>query len=106
MKLKSELYLYETMFMLEGLNLKAEQLCSLLRFEKRKAHIASFFAPWASSSIWTALSIKADIIMQQMNMLSELREKIMLSEGQDDDMQPITLQEIIDNYQDSIHSTQ
>jgi len=99
MKIKSELYLYETMFMLEGINLKAEQLFKLLRSEKQKAHLACFFAPWAARSIWATMLIKSDIILQQMNMLSELRDKIMQSEGQDDDMQPITLQEIIENYQ-------
>jgi len=99
MKIKSELYLYETMFILEGINLKAEQLFKLLKVERRKAQMAAFFAPWAAGAIWSTLSIKCDIIMQQMNMLGELREKIMLAEGQDDDMQPITLSQIIDNYQ-------
>lgn len=99
MKIKSELYLYETMFILEGINLKCEQLFNSLKDERRKAQIASFFAPWASNAIWSTLAIKCDIIIQQMNMLSELREKIMLAEGQDDDMQPITLEQIINNYQ-------
>lgn len=98
MKIRSELYLYETMFLLEGLNLKAEQLFNTLKHERQKAQIAAFFAPWASGSIWATVLVKCDIIMQQMNMLSELREKIMLAEGQDDDMQPITLSQIIENY--------
>ena len=98
MKLRSELYLYETMLMLDGINLKAEQLCNTLRFERKKAFLASIFAPWTARSVWMSLVVKCDIIMQQMNMLSELREKIMLAEGQDDDMQPITLSQIIENY--------
>ena len=98
MKIRSELYLYETMFLLEGLTLKVEQLYKLLKSERQKAELAAFFAPWAAKSIWTTLAIKCEIIMQQMNMLSELREKIMLAEGQDDDMRPITLSQIIENY--------
>lgn len=106
MQIKSELYIYETMLLLEGINLKAQNLYHLLCAEKRKAHIASFFAPWAAGSIWTALLVKSEVIMQQMNALSELREKIMQSEGRDDDMQPITLQQMIERYDKTTGQTQ
>jgi len=98
MRIKSELYLYETMFILEGINLKAEQLFKLLKSEKQKAQLACIFAPWTSRSVWAAMVIKSDVILQQMNMLSELRDKIMQSEGKDDRMQPITLEQIIEDH--------
>jgi hypothetical protein len=98
MKLKSELYIQEAMFLLEGIELKAKQLVSTLKTEKTKAQWACFFAPWIAGSIWSMLAIKSEIILQQMKSLSELHEKILLAEGQDDDMQVITLSQIIENY--------
>ena len=98
MKLKSELYIYETMMLLEGINLKAEYLYKLLMSEKRKAQLACFFAPWTAKYVWSAMSIKCDVIMQQMNMLSELRQKIMECEGVDDDMRSITLEQMIEKH--------
>ena len=95
MKIKSELYLHEIFSMLDGINLKAEKLFNLLKAEKRKAQFACFFAPWTSSVVSEALMIKVDAILKEMNLLSDLREKIMQSEGLDDDMNPVTLEEML-----------
>jgi hypothetical protein len=94
MKLKSELYIQELVLLLHGLNLQVADCTKILRRERFKAQIASLLMPWQSDAIWMALAVKADIMMQHVSAMSELREKIMLSEGIDDDMNPVTLEEI------------
>lgn len=97
MKLKSELYIQELVLLLHGLNLQAIECTNLLKRERLKAQIASFLMPWQSSAIWMALAVKADTLMQHVSAMHELREKIMLSEGMGDNMQPVTLEEIFQN---------
>ena len=70
MKLKSELYIQETMFLLEGIELKAKQLVNTLKTEKTKAQWACFFAPWIAGSVWSMLAIKSEIILQQIDRKS------------------------------------
>lgn len=74
--------------------MQLEMCVKTLRNEKRKAQIASFLTPWLSREIWTTLGMKSEIIMKHVNALSELKEKIMLAEGFDDDMRPITFEQI------------
>lgn len=80
--------------LLHGLNLHVLECSKILKQERLKAQVASVLMPWESDKIWMALAVKADILMQHMTMLQEVREKIMLSEGVNDDMQPVTLEEI------------
>jgi hypothetical protein len=94
MKLKSELYIQELVLLLHGLNLQVTDCTKLLKRERFKAQIASLLMPWQSDAIWMALAVKADILIQHVSAMQELREKIMLSEGMNDDMQPVTLEEI------------
>lgn len=94
MKLKSELYVYELNAILLGLHLQLEESVKSLKREKRKAHVAALLTPWLSREIWTALSVKADIIIRHVNQLSELRDKIMQAEGMDDNLGRITFQQM------------
>jgi hypothetical protein len=97
MKLKSELYVYELNAILFGLHLQLEESVKALKREKRKAHVAAFLTPWLSREVWTALSVKAEVIMRHVNQLSELREKIMQAEGMDDNLGCITFQQMCEN---------
>lgn len=94
MKLKSELYIKELTILLHGLNSQVADCIRILKRERLKAQITSFLIPWESDAIWTALAVKAEIMIQHVSVIQELREKIMLSEGVDDDMKPVTLEEI------------
>lgn len=94
MKLKSELYIQELLALLQGLNLQVEDCARILKRERINAQIASFFMPWRANAIWSALAVNAQILTAHVQMVSELRQKILLSEGVDDDMLPITLEEI------------
>ena len=96
MKIKSELYLQELALLLHGLDLHLRECEKTMRNEKRRAQIASFLAPWEKSRIWGTLALKSGIILRHVQSVSELREKIMSSEGVDDDMRPITLQQIFE----------
>lgn len=95
MKLKSELYVQELMIMLAGINLQVKECSNVLKRERIKAHVASVLMPWQSKQIWMTLAIKADILMQYCSAMSDLKDKIMQSEGATLDMKPITLEEIL-----------
>lgn len=97
MKIKSEFYIEELVILLHGLNLQVAECVKILKREKLKAQIASALTPWNSDAVWMALAVKADTLSQHVSAMQELREKILLSEGVDSDMLPITLQEIFNN---------
>ncbi len=97
MKVKSEFYIQELVLLLHGINLQVVECTEILKREKFKARTASLLMPWQSQSIWMALAVKADVLMQHVSAMQELREKIMLAEGMDDDMKPVTLEEIFQN---------
>jgi hypothetical protein len=101
MKLKSELYIQELVILLHGLNLQVAECLKILKQERLKAQIASLLMPWQSDAIWMTLAIKADTLMQHVSAIQELREKILLSEGVDVDMKPVTLEEIFQNQEQS-----
>jgi hypothetical protein len=94
MKLQSELYLHELNALMQGLFMQMEHCVETLKKEKRRAQVAAFFAPWVSREIYSALAFKADVIMKHVELLSELREKILEAEGFDDDMRAITYKQI------------
>lgn len=94
MKLKSELYIQELLALLYGLNLQVNDCAKILKRERINAQIISFFMPWRANAAWSALAINAELLTQHVRMVSELREKILLSEGVSSDMKPMTLQQI------------
>lgn len=94
MKVKSEMYIQELVLLLHGLNLQVADCTKILKRERLKAQIASFLMPWQANLIWMTLAVKADTLMQHVSAMQELREKIMLAEGVNDDMQPVTLEQI------------
>lgn len=94
MKLKSELYIQELLALLHGLNLQVDDCAKILKRERINAQIISFFMPWRANATWSALAVNAQVLTAHVQMIGELREKILLSEGVDDDMLPVTLQEI------------
>jgi len=94
MKIKSELYLQELNMLLHGLNLQIKEIAQILIRKKKMAKIASLLVPWERANIWMTLAVECDLMMQYASALSELRDKIMQSEGVDADMKPITFEEI------------
>lgn len=97
MKLKSEFYLHELNAVMQGLFMQMNHCLETLKKEKRRAQVAAFFAPWVSREIYSALAFKADVIMKHVELLSELRDKIMSAEGFDDDMRPITFAQMCED---------
>lgn len=97
MKLKSEFYLHELNAVMQCLFMQMNHCLETLKKEKRRAQVAAFFAPWVSREIYSALAFKADVIMKHVELLSELRDKIMLAEGFDDDMRPITFAQMCED---------
>jgi hypothetical protein len=96
MKLQSEFYICELNAVMQGLFMQMEHCVETLKKEKRRAQVAAFFAPWVSREIYSALAFKADVIMKHVQLLSEIRDKILEAQGFDDDMRAITYKEICD----------
>lgn len=94
MKLKDELYVNELLALLHGLNLQVAVCAKILRRERINAQIISFFMPWRANAVWSALAVNAQMLTEHVKMVGELRQKILMSEGVNDDMLPITLEEI------------
>lgn len=101
MKLKSEFYLHELNAIMQGLLMQMNHCVETLKKEKRRAQVAAFFAPWVSREIYSVLALKADVIIKHVELLSELRNKILEAEGFDDDMRVITYKEICDKAQET-----
>lgn len=97
MKVKSEFYIAELISILHGINLQVSECNKILKKESFNARMISLFMPWKSRSTWSALAVNAQIITNHVKMLSELREKILLSEGVDEDMKSITLNQLFKN---------
>ena len=97
MKVKSEFYISELISILHGINLQVKECSKILKKESFKTRMISLFMPWKSRSAWCALAINAEIVTNHVKMLSELREKILLSEGVDENMKSITLNQLFEN---------
>lgn len=62
---------------------------------KRIAEVCAFCMPWAKDAIWRKAAEEVQTISMGFNLLIEIREKILDSEGCDDDMQVATLRQIL-----------
>lgn len=96
MKLKSELYVQELNLLMYGLTLQMEKCHEVILEQKRRTQISAFFAPWAKKQIWMSFSVNSNMILEYVESLSQLRDKILEAEGVDDDMQAVTYAQIIE----------
>lgn len=94
MKLQSEFYVLELAQLLYGINLQMLEISKQLNRIRLHSQVASRLMPWRSRVIWMTAATNVDILMQSVQGLSELHEKIMQAQGFDDDMFPVTLEQL------------
>jgi hypothetical protein len=96
MKMQSELYIQELVFILHGINLQVMEANKIFAKHKRKMEIMCLLTPWRKNIIRASFLGFGEAYMAHVSALSELREKALQSHGLDDDMRPITFSEMID----------
>ena len=95
MKIKSELYTHEIALLYRGVQLQLDQCAKEVSQIKKKARISSILMFWRAGFIYFEAAMKGQAILRLAIQLKEIRDKLMESEGVDEDMQPITFEKII-----------
>lgn len=96
MKIKSELYTHEIALLYRGIQLQLDQCTKEVSQVRRKARISSILMFWRAGSIYFEAGMKGQIILNLAVQLREIRDKLMESEGVDEDMQPITFEKMLE----------
>lgn len=96
MKIKSELYTYEIAFLYRGIQLQLNECEKEIAKIRKKAQIDSALMFWRRNFIYFEASIKGHMILKSATKLAEIRDKLMQSEGIDEDMQPITFEKMLE----------
>jgi hypothetical protein len=96
MKIKSELYTHEIALLYRGIQLQLNE-CEKEVFQiRKKARISSILMFWRAGFIYFEAAMKGQAILKLAIQLKEIRDKLMESEGVDEDMQPITFEKMLE----------
>jgi len=94
-----ELYVGDVLAIIEALDKRArsvaEETVGLSKTVKRKM----FFQFWRRDYLREFLLAKSNMALAHLHHLREIREKMMQSTGVDDDMRPITLEQILKDHE-------
>jgi len=96
-----ELYVNEVVILIEALDRKADAICDSIKKRRRTVDIQMFLFPWAMRSIATAFIVESKVALEVLNVMQELRNKLMESTGVDEDMQKVTLSQILEKNRES-----
>jgi len=98
-----ELYVGDVLAIIEALEKRArsvaEETVGLSKTVKRKM----FFQFWRRDYLREFLLSKSNMALAHLHHLREIREKMMQSTGVDDDMRPITLEQILKDHESASH---
>lgn len=95
MKIKSEFYTKEIALLVHGIQIQLHECEKRAAQIKKQAQISSCFTFWRKNAIWSEALMKSNFVLTRALELREIRDKLMASEGIDEDMQPITFEKII-----------
>jgi len=95
MKIKSEFYTKEIALLVRGIQIQLYECEKTAAQIKKQAQISSCFMFWRKNAIWSEALMKSNFVLTSALELREIRDKLMQSEGIDEDMQPITFEKII-----------
>jgi len=96
MKIKSEFYTKEIALLIRGIQLQLDECEKTAAQIKKQAQIFSCFMFWRKDAIWSEALMKSNFILTRVLELREIRDKLMQSEGIDEDMQPITFEKMLE----------
>ena len=96
MKIKSELYTHEIALLYRGIQLQLNECEKEIAKIRKKAQIDSVLMFWRAGFIYFEAATKGQMILKLAIQLRETRDKLMQSEGIDEDMQPITFEKMLE----------
>jgi hypothetical protein len=90
-----EFYIAELGLMLDCIKCSSDVISEGVLRDLKVAKRQMLFRPWAKRHIAMAAAIRAEAGMQLIRSMKELQDKILESTGQDEDMRPITLKQML-----------
>ena len=92
-----ELYIHEVAMLVTGIEMQIKGTAAV--YEKRMSAQRGrmLFKPWKKDQIIQEMLAESKAVLEYMNNMTALRDKLYESTGVDDDMQPITFKEILEN---------
>lgn len=90
-----ELYISDLALALRCLKFNHDFISDRILKDIARSKRQAFLRPWAKRHILMAGAIRAQAGMQLLIEMKELQDKLLMSTGQDEDMRPVTLKEIL-----------
>jgi hypothetical protein len=90
-----ELYVGDILVIIEAIDFAADSLAKGYLAKAKVCKRKSFFRPWKRDALARELLSDANFALGRLGHLRSVREKLLQSTGVDEDMRPITLEEIL-----------
>lgn len=90
-----ELYVGDILVVIEAIDFAAHSLTQSFLVKSKALKRRSFFMPWKKDALSGELLASGNFALAKLAHLRSIREKLMQSTGLDEDMRPITLEEIL-----------
>jgi|694.fasta_scaffold10227_16 hypothetical protein len=90
-----ELYVGDVLVAIEAIDFAAHSLTQSFLAKSKALKRRSFFMPWNKNALSNELLASGNFAIARLGHLQSIREKLMQSTGVDEDMRPITLEEIL-----------
>lgn len=90
-----ELYITDILILIDALNTKGDSVAKLVEQRAKECRREMFWMPWRKKYAAPAFLTYADSATSFIKQLEEITAKLMESTGVDEDMRPVTLDEMI-----------
>lgn len=90
-----ELYVGDILVAIEAIDFAAHSLTQSFLAKSKALKRRSFFMPWKKDALSRELLASGNFAIAKLLHLQSIREKLMQSTGVDEDMHPVTLEEIL-----------
>lgn len=90
-----ELYIGEIMLLIAALDLQQAHVTKTYFRRMKWYRVRYFFFFWKREELANEMLVESNSVLQMLNGAKELRDKLLDSQGVDDDMQPISLKDLI-----------
>lgn len=90
-----ELYIGDILVVLEAIDFAAYSITEGYLKKAKTYKRKSFFMPWAKQELAKDILSSAEFALGRISHLKSIREKLLQSTGTDEDMRPVTLEELL-----------
>lgn len=90
-----ELYIHEVAMLVTGIEMQIKGTAAVYEKRMNAQRGRMLFKPWKKDQIIQEMLAESKAVLEMLNAAQELRDKLLDSQGFDDDMQPATFKEII-----------